>query len=83
LNDLLLAIDVVKKMNIKFGVLINRFRENSDFENILKSKNINVIGKIPFEIDIARMYSKGEILVENPKYRDMFLKIYENLKKSL
>ena len=83
LNDLLLAVDVVKKMNIKFGVLINRFRENSDFENILKSKNINVIGKIPFDIDIAKMYSRGEILVENPKYRDMFLKIYENLKKSL
>jgi MinD superfamily P-loop ATPase len=83
LNDLLLAIDVVKKMNIKFGVLINRFRENSDFENILKSKNINIIGKIPFDIDIARMYSRGEILVENPKYRDVFLKIYENLKKLL
>lgn len=63
--DLKLATDVVRQMNIPFGVVINKSNENDALiESWAKDNKIQIISKIPEDIKVAQSYSKGEIIVE-------------------
>lgn len=65
LYDLKLAVDVIRKINIPFGIVINKSNEN-DFliESWAKDEGIKIITKIPEDIKIAQAYSKGDILLK-------------------
>ncbi len=64
LNDLELAVVVVRKIGIPFGVVINRSDiGDSKVEIYCKEQNIPVLLSIPFEREIAELYSKGIPLV--------------------
>ncbi len=71
LHDLKLAIDVLKKLDIKYVVVINKYGLPFDVEGKIDAE---VIGKIPFSKRIAERYSKGEMLYE---YEEIFKEIYE------
>ena len=83
LNDLVLAVEVVRKLNIPFGVVINRSDlGNKETDKYCDRENIPVLMRIPFKKDIAKAYSKGVPLVEEfPEYKNNFLKMYERIKK--
>jgi MinD superfamily P-loop ATPase len=87
LNDLILAVEVLRKLKIPFGVVINRADiGDSKVEEYCEKENIPLLLKIPFSKDLAVGYSKGihmlEILPEYRKYFwDLFIKI-NNLGKS-
>jgi len=78
LNDLILAVEVLRKMNIPFGVVINR----ADLGNVLteefcKKENIPVLMKIPFKKAIAMAYSNGEPMVKAfPEYKKNFQELF-------
>ena len=76
-NDLKLAVDVMKKLQIPFGIVINRSSEN-DFiiEDWAKDENIKILAKIPDSRKVAEVYSKGELISE--KLED-FEKYFEPL----
>ncbi len=80
LHDLKIAVELVRNMNIPFGVIINRA---DDYENIIvdycMDENIKIIGIIPFSKEIAQLYSQGKLLVENDKYRNIFKEIIKQL----
>lgn len=59
LNDLEIAVEAVRKMEIPFAAIINRWDENYEFEKSLEERGIVVIGKIPFDRKIAEAYSMG------------------------
>ena len=82
LNDLELAVKVVRKIDISFGVVINRSDlGNKDTENFCKKEKIPVLMKIPFRREIAEIYSKGEIIIESlPEYEKDFRALYEKIK---
>jgi MinD superfamily P-loop ATPase len=68
LNDLMLAVEVVRKMKIPFGVVINRASLGD--EKVAKycaDENIRILMQIPFDREIAVAYSKGIALVEAKK----------------
>lgn len=81
LNDLVLTVEVLEKLQIPCGVVINRSDVGDDkVELYCKRKNIPVLMHIPFDKEIAYLYSKGVPLVEEKKeyvqkFNDMFYMI--------
>lgn len=77
LHDLMIAIDVAKWLDIPIGVVINRHsRDYMPLNTYLKANDIPVLAVIPEDTDIARHYSRGDIILQSiPRYRD----IYESL----
>jgi MinD superfamily P-loop ATPase len=83
LSDLKLAVEVLIKMKIPCGVVINKYDPTyPDTEDYCKQKNIPVLLKIPEERKIAEAYSRGEPLVKAlPEYKDKFIKLFEGISK--
>lgn len=74
LYDLKLAVDVVKKIGLPFGIVINRSCENDKLiEDWAKEENINILTKIPDDRKIAEIYSKGELILRAmPEFKKYF-----------
>ena len=82
LNDLILAVEVLKKIKIPFGVVINRADlGNTKTEEYCKEENITVLMRIPFKKEIAMAYSKGEPMVKAfPEYKKDFQNLFNDIK---
>jgi MinD superfamily P-loop ATPase len=82
LNDLILAVEVLRKLKISFGVVINRSDlGNNKTEKYCKQENIPVLMRIPFKKEIAMAYSKGEsILKIFPEYRKDFQNLFNTIR---
>lgn len=78
LNDLKLAIGVLIKLKIPFGVIINRCGiGNDEVEKYCQEQNIRVLMKIPFNRKVAESYSLGEPLIDTlPEYKGTFQNLF-------
>ncbi len=66
LHDLTLAVETVKKLQKKFGVVINKAGSgNSDVDKYCRQQNIAVLGQIPYSRKIAELYSSGEMIYKH------------------
>ena len=74
LNDLILAVEVSRKLNKKFAVAINRVGAGDNrVHKYCKEENILIILEIPDDRRIAELYSNGKTIFENlPEYRKSF-----------
>ncbi|SFM41504.1 ATP-binding protein [Methanolobus profundi] len=81
LNDLVLAVAVVKQLGIPFGVVINRHGVGDDgVEQYCQNEAIPVLMKIPFDRDIAVLYSKGTPFVKQmPEWGSKFREMYRDI----
>jgi MinD superfamily P-loop ATPase len=81
LHDLLLAIELVKDMQIPYGVIINRYGTGDDsVESHCHENNIPVLMKIPYERKITELYSEGiPFVLQMPRWRDSFLDMFRQL----
>ncbi len=81
LNDLILAVEVLRKLQIPFGVVINRSDLGDDkVEEYCGNENIPILMKIPFSREIAVSYSEGVSIVEqDASYQDKFINLYLNI----
>lgn len=81
LHDLKLAVAMVRKIGIPFGVLVNRFGIGDDrIHRYCQQENIQLLLEIPDDRRIAEAYSRGEILVDVlPEYRGLFEQLRDNL----
>ncbi len=84
LNDLKLAIDVVKKMDIPYGVIINQSDiGDTRVKDFCINNNIEILMEIPYSRDIAEAYSRGEnIIFVYPEYKNKFKEIFEKIRIS-
>jgi MinD superfamily P-loop ATPase len=82
LNDLSLAVEVVRKLGISCGVVINRVGiGDEEVEQYCHREGISVLLKIPLDRKIALLYSQGITLVEGmPRWREEFLKLFQDIK---
>ena len=85
LNDLRLAVEALRKLDIPFGVVINRAdlgdKKTDDF---CKEENIPILMRIPFRKEIAAAYSRGVPIVEAfPEYRDSFKELFFSILRTL
>ncbi len=81
LNDLILAVEVLRKIKIPFGVVINRADlGNNKTEEYCKKEDISVLMRIPFKKEIAMAYSKGELMVKVfPEYKKDFVQLHKQV----
>lgn len=82
LNDLILAIEVLRKLSVHFGVVMNRSDIGDDKVDLFcQENNIPILLRIPFDREIAFLYSKGiPIVKEKGKYIEKFLYMFELIK---
>ena len=85
LNDLELAVEALKKLKIPFGVVINRCDIGDDeTKQFCFSNNIEILMEIPFDREIAVLYSSGHNLIDNKKeYRAKFRSMFELIKRKV
>ena len=83
LNDLELAVGMVRELKLPFAVAINRSDIGDDaVVRYCKKEGIEVLLEIPNDRKIAEAYSRGVIIVEAmPDYKQKFLKLYEDMKR--
>jgi len=81
LHDLKLAVEVVKKIDIPFGVIINRDGVGDDrVETYCQKENIPILLRIPHDRHIAALYSKGVAFVtEISEMKQSFQELYRKI----
>ncbi len=81
LNDLMLAVEMVKDMGIACGVVLNR-AGNGDGKVLeyCQTQNIPILLTIPLDTDIARIYSRGITLAEGyPQWQQDFSGLFNKI----
>jgi MinD superfamily P-loop ATPase len=81
LNDLKLAVGMVKILDIPHGIVINRSDLGDDkVKEYAKQEGIPVLMEIPFSRQIAEAYSRGKLLVEElPGWKEKFIQLYDRI----
>ena len=79
LHDLKLAVELLKKLEIKHGVLINRAGIGDDrVKNYCDKEGVPIMAQIPYDRDIAVLYSYGiPMWINGERYRKIFRKLWE------
>ena len=74
LNDLKLAVEMVRALKLPFGVAINRADVGDRAVQLYcRNKRIKVLVEIPDDRRIAEAYSRGEMVCEAlPEYQSLF-----------
>jgi MinD superfamily P-loop ATPase len=82
LNDLKLAVDLVRKMDLPFAVVINRYGiGNEEVDKYCGLENIDIVMKLPDDRRIAEAYSTGQMIVDVlSEYKKEFSELYEYIK---
>lgn len=69
LNDLVLAVETMKILKQKFGVIINRFGiGDNGVEDYCKDNNIPIITKVNNDKNVAMLYSQGKLIYKQIKH---------------
>jgi MinD superfamily P-loop ATPase len=81
LHDLRIAIELVKKMGMPGGVIINKAMEGQRLIHEYCGQNgVDVLMEIPFSREIAVGYSRGILPVrESGEWRERFLKLFSQV----
>ncbi|HRW94953.1 MAG TPA: ATP-binding protein [Bacteroidales bacterium] len=84
LNDLKLSVETLQQLEKPFGVIVNRAGLGDDrVYDWLEEKHIPLLMKIPFDKNIARIYSQSRLLVrEDPSYEARFLDLLKTIEGS-
>jgi MinD superfamily P-loop ATPase len=83
LNDLMLAVETMKELNILCGVVLNRADVgDAGVEEYCRKENIPVLLAIPLNTEIARLYSRGTTLVEGiPEWKERFVALFDGIRE--
>ena len=81
LNDLKLAVAVVRELRLPFGVVVNRAGSGDDrVQDYCRDEWIPVLAEIPDDRRVAEAYSRGELAVDAlPEYRKIFQTLFEKI----
>ena len=79
LNDLRLAVDTVRQLQLSFGVVINRVGMGDDrVHRYCAEENIPILLELPDDRRIAEAYSRGHLIVDAlPEYRGHFERLWQ------
>ncbi|MEN6456245.1 MAG: ATP-binding protein [Prolixibacteraceae bacterium] len=81
LHDLKLSVTTIQQLGKSFGVVINRAGlGNHEMYDWLERNKIPLLLEIPFDKEIARIYSEGKILAkENSAYQEIFWNLLKRI----
>jgi MinD superfamily P-loop ATPase len=82
LHDLKIAVQVLRKMAVPFGIIVNRAgigdRKVYDY---CKKENVPVLLEIPYQRRIAELYSKGTpFIFEMPEWKTKFQELFAEIR---
>ena len=82
LHDLKIMVQVLEKLNIPFGVIINRAGiGDKKIYDFCGEKGVPILLEIPFQRKIAELYSRGiPFVVEMPEWRREFRLLMDDIK---
>lgn len=83
LHDLKITVEVLRKMSIPFGVVVNRagIGDNKVYE-YCKEEKIPVLLEIPYQRKIAELYSRGvPFSLEMPEWKEKFQALFSEIKR--
>jgi len=85
LNDLILAVEMVRALDLEFGLVINRCDVGDDEVRLYCAREkIPLLLEIPDDRRIAEAYSRGQMAVEAiPELLDTFTELWKNLSERL
>jgi MinD superfamily P-loop ATPase len=85
LNDLALAVEMIRALEIPGGVVLNRAGAGDDLiESYCRKEDIPVLLTIPMDREIARLYSRGIPLIEGmPEWRDRFRQLFGRIEETV
>ncbi len=83
LNDLELAVETVKELNIPCGIILNRAGTRDEIiEEYCRKNKLPILLKIPLDLEIARLYSRGVTLAEGkPEWRETFNEVIQKIEE--
>ena len=83
LNDLDLAVAMVRELGVPCGVVLNRAGDgDAAVEEYCRKQNTPILLTIPLDTEIARLYSRGVALVEGmPQWKNNFRQLFENVRE--
>jgi len=81
LHDLGLAVETMRKLNLNFGVVINRAAPlDHRVADYCRKERIPILLEIPDDRKAAEAYSQGQLLAESvPGFRKLFESLYERI----
>jgi MinD superfamily P-loop ATPase len=85
LNDLKLAVEMIRQLGIKHGVVINRADSGDQHVlNYCAAEGIPVLLEIPDDRRVAEAYSRGELAVKAlPEWKTVFVSLWNRLEETL
>jgi len=84
LNDLKLAVEVLKKLKIKFGVIINRAGLGDEkVKEFCQGEAIEILAEIPYDRNVAVLYSQGISILIEADYAKIFENIWNSIQKKM
>ena len=85
LHDLKLAVEVVRMMNISFGVIVNRQGAGDNrVQEWCNDQDIKILMEIPQSQEIASLYSKGiPFILELPEWKLKFQDLFNTIKETI
>jgi len=83
LHDLKIAVYVLSKIMVPFGVIVNRAGVgDKKIYDYCKEENIRILMEVPYERKIAELYSRGvPFSLEIPEWTDKFQTLYADIRK--
>lgn len=81
LHDLTLAVEMLRALNLPFGVVVNRAGSGDDRVNTYcREQGIEVIAEIPDDRRVAEAYSRGLTAVDAvPGYTEIFMGLWSRI----
>jgi MinD superfamily P-loop ATPase len=85
LNDLKLAVEVMRKLKIDHGVVINRADIGDEkVKEYCRKESLPIMAEIPYDRNVAVLYSSGiPILIEGEKYRKILSQLWESIERGV
>jgi len=85
LHDLILTVEVLKKLNIPHGVVLNKCDiGDHQVEEYCKKNNIPLLLFIPMDKEIAVAYSQGISIVQiNSFYKQKFIQLFQKIAQTI
>ena len=84
LHDLKIAVEVLRKIAIPFGVIVNRAGlGDKNVYDYCEEENIRILLEIPYKRRIAELYSRGvPFSLEMLEWKEKFQALYREIKES-
>jgi MinD superfamily P-loop ATPase len=84
-HDLKIAVEVLRKIAIPFGVVVNRAGiGDKNVYAYCRKENIRIMLEIPYKRRIAELYSRGvPFSLEMPEWKEKFQALYGEIRKSV